>query len=80
MTRMRRLCTSHVDAEEETRMTRKGREAGMEKKIPGRESFLRSASSAINVTNNANDAGRRLLHKVIDDEDGLNPAEIEAPR
>ena len=40
--------------------------------------FSRSASSAIDVTNNAKDAGRRLLRKFIDDENGSNPDEIEA--
>ena len=80
MTRMRRRCTSHGDAEDEARMMRKGRGAEIRRKYQAVNSFLRSASSAINVTNNANDAGRRLLHKAIDDEDGFNPAEIEALR
>ena len=50
----------------------------MMRKIIAMNKFSRSASSAIDVTNNAKDAGRRLLREDIDDEDESNPDEIEA--
>ena len=53
-------------------------EAGMKGMLIELRSFLRSASSAADVAGNAKDAGRRLLRKFIDDEDGSNPDEIEA--
>ena len=53
-------------------------EAGMKGMLIELRSFLRSASSAADVAGNAKDAGRRLLRKFIDDENGSNPDEIEA--